>query len=127
MIRRPPRSTRTDPLFPYTTLFRSNPLRVRFLRTEWRIYQGQRPWDARHAGTRLREARRAISAYQIAPGVRQKPGAHVHRARQAGEPRIWAGDHRRSGQETRGELRQLAIDETRHFGGLSRQKGTEYG
>src|SRR3546814_1331210 len=26
MIRRPPRSTRTDPLFPYTTLFRSIPL-----------------------------------------------------------------------------------------------------
>src|SRR3546814_8602616 len=25
MIRRPPRSTRTDPLFPYTTLFRSIP------------------------------------------------------------------------------------------------------
>src|SRR3546814_7624540 len=25
MIRRPPRSTRTDPLFPYTTLFRSHP------------------------------------------------------------------------------------------------------
>src|SRR3546814_5669276 len=27
MIRRPPRSTRTDTLFPYTTLFRSNKLR----------------------------------------------------------------------------------------------------
>src|SRR3546814_7611509 len=26
MIRRPPRSTRTDPLFPYTTLFRSHPI-----------------------------------------------------------------------------------------------------
>src|SRR3546814_6407171 len=26
MIRRPPRSTRTDTLFPYTTLFRSHPL-----------------------------------------------------------------------------------------------------
>src|SRR3546814_18370502 len=26
MIRRPPRSTRTDTLFPYTTLFRSYPL-----------------------------------------------------------------------------------------------------
>src|SRR3546814_5740092 len=26
MIRRPPRSTRTDTLFPYTTLFRSNPI-----------------------------------------------------------------------------------------------------
>src|SRR3546814_11261285 len=28
MIRRPPRSTRTDTLFPYTTLFRSDGLRV---------------------------------------------------------------------------------------------------
>src|SRR3546814_17208028 len=28
MIRRPPRSTRTDTLFPYTTLFRSHDLRV---------------------------------------------------------------------------------------------------
>src|SRR3546814_7854926 len=27
MIRRPPRSTRTDTLFPYTTLFRSDPRR----------------------------------------------------------------------------------------------------
>src|SRR3546814_15455362 len=26
MIRRPPRSTRTDTLFPYTTLFRSQPM-----------------------------------------------------------------------------------------------------
>src|SRR3546814_5379606 len=29
MIRRPPRSTRTDTLFPYTTLFRSNSQRSR--------------------------------------------------------------------------------------------------
>src|SRR3546814_14697445 len=28
MIRRPPRSTRTDTLFPYTTLFRSTPTRI---------------------------------------------------------------------------------------------------
>src|SRR3546814_6243743 len=28
MIRRPPRSTRTDTLFPYTTLFRSRPFRA---------------------------------------------------------------------------------------------------
>src|SRR3546814_4933657 len=28
MIRRPPRSTRTDTLFPYTTLFRSRPVRA---------------------------------------------------------------------------------------------------
>src|SRR3546814_13989558 len=31
MIRRPPRSTRTDTLFPYTTLFRSEGLLVAFL------------------------------------------------------------------------------------------------
>src|SRR3546814_13863118 len=30
MIRRPPRSTRTDTLFPYTTLFRSRDLRVKY-------------------------------------------------------------------------------------------------
>src|SRR3546814_1596576 len=29
MIRRPPRSTRTDTLFPYTTLFRSGVLHIR--------------------------------------------------------------------------------------------------
>src|SRR3546814_1847041 len=29
MIRRPPRSTRTDTLFPYTTLFRSHAQRIR--------------------------------------------------------------------------------------------------
>src|SRR3546814_7064756 len=29
MIRRPPRSTRTDTLFPYTTLFRSRPAAIR--------------------------------------------------------------------------------------------------
>src|SRR3546814_11821808 len=29
MIRPPPRATRTDTLFPYTTLFRSNPMTIR--------------------------------------------------------------------------------------------------
>src|SRR3546814_14080725 len=33
MIRRPPRSTRTDTLFPYTTLFRSGELSPRHRRT----------------------------------------------------------------------------------------------
>src|SRR3546814_60186 len=31
MIRRPPRSTRTDTLFPYTTLFRSQPIHQRYV------------------------------------------------------------------------------------------------
>src|SRR3546814_6704722 len=40
MIRRPPRSTRTDTLFPYTTLFRSHPLNHRI--PEARINAGAR-------------------------------------------------------------------------------------
>src|SRR3546814_14430148 len=35
MIRRPPRSTRTDTLFPYTTLFRSNRKEVVGVRSIW--------------------------------------------------------------------------------------------
>src|SRR3546814_14401639 len=37
MIRRPPRSTRTDTLFPYTTLFRSADLRdiIRYTGKQW--------------------------------------------------------------------------------------------
>src|SRR3546814_10147500 len=34
MIRRPPISTRTDTLFPYTTLFRSYAIRIDFLRCQ---------------------------------------------------------------------------------------------
>src|SRR3546814_2035266 len=35
MIRRPPRSTRTDTLFPYTTLFRSRPLPISRRQCSW--------------------------------------------------------------------------------------------
>src|SRR3546814_9126519 len=45
MMRRPPRSTRTDTLFPYTTLFRSLQYRLRQLVDAGRIVQqGQRRW-----------------------------------------------------------------------------------
>src|SRR3546814_5389200 len=36
MIRRPPRSTRTDTLFPYTTLFRSYSMQSRTMTSNWR-------------------------------------------------------------------------------------------
>src|SRR3546814_8149350 len=48
MIRRPPRSTRPDTLFPYTTLFRSRPA-VGAARTHLRVGPG----GARLAGARL--------------------------------------------------------------------------
>src|SRR3546814_15263173 len=64
MIRRPPRSTRTDTLFPYTTLFRSEQVDPAYFRTERRWQQLQRaleedatgqahadPEVARHFGT----------------------------------------------------------------------------
>src|SRR3546814_2201612 len=40
MIRRPPRSTRTDTLFPYTTLFRSR-FDVAFLESSWTCIYGR--------------------------------------------------------------------------------------
>src|SRR3546814_5763535 len=46
MIRRPPRSTRTDTLFPYTTLFRSDQRN-----SEWRAGHDQRCGPADRAPT----------------------------------------------------------------------------
>src|SRR3546814_5029910 len=51
MIRRPPRSTRTDTLFPYTTLFRSDGLGerlapLRIVRGGQRIVGGEAPFGA---------------------------------------------------------------------------------
>src|SRR3546814_6880153 len=52
MIRRPPRSTRTDTLFPYTTLFRSlaRPSRKQRVRTLWisDVHLGTRDCQAEH-------------------------------------------------------------------------------
>src|SRR3546814_17748839 len=56
MIRRPPRSTRTDTLFPYTTLFRS-PVLNADNRTLDRIYHVSKPkvdvWVADHSAQAL--------------------------------------------------------------------------
>src|SRR3546814_6160983 len=55
MIRRPPRSTRTDTLFPYTTLFRStftmlgNALDVRGIHKDWMPLSAMDPDMARAA------------------------------------------------------------------------------
>src|SRR3546814_8898933 len=61
MIRRPPRSTRTDTLFPYTTLFRSQKLRVE--------REG-----AGDAGTLLHAARQL--GRKFGPGVGGKAAHH---------------------------------------------------
>src|SRR3546814_8386082 len=66
MIRRPPRSTRTDTLFPYTTLFRSGP------------GGGRACADPRRGGRRLRAAggphRRIGGGHREGPRRRHEPG-----------------------------------------------------
>src|SRR3546814_13237878 len=61
MIRRPPISTRTDTLFPYTTLFRSGPQAVGGAEGEV---------DARHWRARVIRPGRAGTASAGAPGGR---------------------------------------------------------
>src|SRR3546814_1261912 len=56
MIRRPPRSTRTDTLFPYTTLFRSDPASDGGRRQGSHRQHGRRHPDCRAVGTVSRPA-----------------------------------------------------------------------
>src|SRR3546814_9406312 len=53
MIRRPPRSTRTDTLFPYTTLFRSarkaDRVKAKAIGREWKLKRKQEKAHARAA------------------------------------------------------------------------------
>src|SRR5881397_2490706 len=78
MIRRPPRSTRLNTLFPYTTLFRSGPrrrrhppvrdggARARAGRAHERPLAGRRPVD-RGGGARRAGGRRAPVAREAPP------------------------------------------------------------
>src|SRR3546814_4740689 len=63
MIRRPPRSTRTDTLFPYTTLFRSGRTPVH---------------ERRRADRRLARKTPVEERAGIAAKVEIKPGRHFH-------------------------------------------------
>src|SRR3546814_13558386 len=63
MIRRPPRSTRTDTLFPYTTLFRSTDDRIGALAVETTLHG----WREVGIAQALRQA------LAVATGVRVEP------------------------------------------------------
>src|SRR3546814_9328968 len=82
MIRRPPRSTRTDTLFPYTTLFRS----------------GRR--EAPGEGSALRRAR---CGYALLVSLRGDPDDLPHRCPVAPGPRK---PHRASAAGARGAARR---------------------
>src|SRR3546814_10085964 len=72
MIRRPPRSTPTETLFPYTTLFRSA--------FEAHGLGGLRPWCARGRGLRSRRSRRELEG-----GARRDPGRDPLKGLEPGE------------------------------------------
>src|SRR3546814_12485339 len=70
MIRRPPRSTRTDTLFPYTTLFRSAE------QAEHGVEQraGQRP-QRQHRQAAVKQGIASCPAREAAPGTDPAPPA----------------------------------------------------
>src|SRR3546814_18265337 len=83
MIRRPPRSTRTDTLFPYTTLFRSEATR-RFVNVARARLEAFADLIARETGKPLWEARTevesvidkvdiSVSAYAERQSPRRRP------------------------------------------------------
>src|SRR3546814_21153038 len=102
MIRRPPRSTRTDTLFPYTTLFRSLKQAVLLsfrlndmgliaggpgLTTHWwdkvpSKFEGWNEADFRKAGFR------AVPGSIVRPGAYVQPGAVLLPSFMSEEPRV---------------------------------------
>src|SRR3546814_17505442 len=81
MIRRPPRSTRTDTLFPYTTLFRSIAGGSGAIRCEARWHDCDAAATRRQAqqcGTQMASAREAVLAPTFAPAEGR---VHQHDAR----------------------------------------------
>src|SRR3546814_20620599 len=103
MIRRPPRSTRTDTLFPYTTLFRS------LLRLAEGLQQQRHQLGQQLAAAR--RAQRAIAA--VVPAAHHVPDARAVADAEAGEGReglrvrLAAGEHQAA---RRRECRRL-LDE----------------
>src|SRR3546814_6755923 len=73
MIRRPPRSTRTDTLFPYTTLFRSDQAGPQV--PAYRIWLW-RPYLYRHAPRPPRTSDRAGGNACPPSGIQRQAGAH---------------------------------------------------
>src|SRR3546814_2926535 len=70
MIRRPPRSTRTDTLFPYTTLFRS---RRHPHRTERPRHRLRARRDSRQGGRRQRRDRSRVEIARREEGKSRRP------------------------------------------------------
>src|SRR3546814_11961013 len=92
MIRRPPGSTRTDTLFPYTTLFRSGPLWHAagdgLAPAAWTRDQGNKERLAQRLGRRAQwpdEGDLGVHAWRLAPYIASLPTSPM-----LVTPRRWA-------------------------------------
>src|SRR3546814_2495417 len=104
MIRRPPRSTRTDTLCPYTTLFRSDELRQRLARQRAPALGHLAPPVGRVDLPRhVRQVEVALGAQVVHDGSQRAHGA-VRTARAGGDALPVAGE--RSEEQT-SELQSL--------------------
>src|SRR3546814_4531255 len=90
MIRRPPRSTRTDTLFPYTTLFRSPPDRVLSIK-EGRIVKADEELAVRRI--RIGAARHRADAADMRFGGKFRLQIRLLRSAHSGAGRIAALGH----------------------------------
>src|SRR3546814_2419791 len=75
MIRRPPRSTRTDTLFPYTTLFRSEPRRLQRHADDDAVAH-HRLWWLRRAPDQACGVPEAARHHDCHGGQRRNPPVH---------------------------------------------------
>src|SRR3546814_9745507 len=111
MIRRPPRSTRTDTLFPYTTLFRSPADRHGILRQRLGVVgaQDQEAEHERHDPHRDEENQfkpehlppRALGEFAAAAEGAEHPGAFLDQRRRDDRP------HAERSEEHTSELQSL--------------------
>src|SRR3546814_5339381 len=107
MIRRPPRSTRTDTLFPYTTLFRSSQRRRACRRRGW--CNGVVRRTHRRAAERRQRRHRAV-------GFRRRRHVPAQRRDHAADQRIADSDAclRKTRHLFRGAARRVATRSEEH-------------
>src|SRR3546814_15480855 len=127
MIRRPPRSTRTDTLFPYTTLFRSVPNLPRFTREiASALIACRRPRLGRHYQRTRRRLVRPLWPDRGRPQERQRQlgwwrAANRHQAPDCAGLYPWLSLHPELGGGTAGvdPVRALGADQRRQIGRAS--------
>src|SRR3546814_11604734 len=111
MIRRPPRSTRTDTLFPYTTLFRSAPYDARATRRLPALHARRgRAWLAGQRSPPPRCRARRLPAAGMGDALARDRAARRHALdRPIVSPRRMAADSCRSRERARACVPRLPV------------------